>query len=116
MSMELFRNTDQFESHLAGQEIFAQGDIGKAMYVVKEGQVDIRRGDTVIDSLGPGAIFGEMAIIEQAPRSAAAVAATDCQVTPIDERRFLFLIQQTPYFAVQVMRVMSQRIRQRMPG
>ncbi|HEU5100134.1 MAG TPA: Crp/Fnr family transcriptional regulator [Roseiflexaceae bacterium] len=63
---------------------------------------------------GPGGIVGEMALIDDRPRSATAVAATDCRLVPIDERRFTFLVQQTPMFALAVMRVMAERLRRRL--
>ena len=59
----------------------------------------------------PGGIFGELALIDSSPRSAAAVAHTDCRLAVIGERRFIFLVQQTPYFALEVMSVMAQRLR-----
>jgi CRP/FNR family cyclic AMP-dependent transcriptional regulator len=78
---------------------------------VKEGEVDIVVRDRVIDTLGPGGILGEMALIERKPRSATAIARTDCKLVPISEKRFIFLIQQAPLFALQVMRVMAERLR-----
>jgi CRP-like cAMP-binding protein len=56
-------------------------------------------------------MFGEMALIDREPRSATAVAETDCELVVIDKRRFWFLVQETPYFAEIVMRVMADRLR-----
>jgi CRP-like cAMP-binding protein len=81
------------------------------MYVIKEGEVDILVNDKVIETVGPGGIVGETALIDTHPRSATVVAKTDCQLVPIDEKRFTFLIQQTPYFSLQVMRVLVERVR-----
>ncbi len=61
--------------------------------------------------MGPGAIFGEMVLVDNSPRSATAIARTDCRVVPISEKRFQFLIQETPYFAIQVMQIMATRLR-----
>jgi CRP-like cAMP-binding protein len=58
-----------------------------------------------------GGIFGELAIVDGAPRSLSATAATDCDVVRIDEKRFRYLVQETPYFAQEVMRVMAERLR-----
>jgi CRP-like cAMP-binding protein len=113
-TIDLFRNSTDTRNFAAGEVIFHQGDPGKIMYAVQDGTVDIRVGDRVIQSHGPGGIFGEMAIIDDQPRSATAVAATDCRLVPIDERRFMFLVQQTPFFAIQVMRVMADRTRRLM--
>jgi hypothetical protein len=56
-------------------------------------------------------IFGEMALIDNAPRSATAIAASDAKLVPVSEKQFLFLISNTPYFALNVMRVMARRLR-----
>src|SRR5262245_38645150 len=109
---DLFRNARDFKSFSAGQRIFMQGEPGDFMYVVKEGEVDILVHDRVVETVGPGGILGEMALIDTKARSATAVAKTDCQLVPIDEKRFTFLVQQTPYFSLYVMRVLAGRLRQ----
>jgi len=81
------------------------------MYVVLSGQVDLRVGDTLVETLGPGAPFGEMALIDQAPRTATAIARTDCKLAVIPEKRFLFMVQTTPHFALRLMKVMADRLR-----
>jgi CRP/FNR family cyclic AMP-dependent transcriptional regulator len=81
------------------------------MYVVREGEVEIVIGDQVFETVGPGSLFGEMALIDAQPRSATARAKTDCTVVPIDEQRFIFLVQQTPYFSLQLMGVLVARLR-----
>jgi CRP/FNR family cyclic AMP-dependent transcriptional regulator len=82
------------------------------MYVVKEGEVEVIVNGKVVDTIGPGGILGEMALIDKQPRSATATAKTDCKLVSVDEQRFQRLVQQTPHFAIQVMRVMAQRLRQ----
>ena len=69
--------------------------------------------DKIVIAIGAGGVFGEMALIESGVRSAKAVARTDCALVPIDERRFSFLFQQTPQFALQVMKIMAERLRRR---
>jgi len=96
----------------AGQTIFSEGQAGDVMYIVKEGEVDIVVHGKTVETIRSGDIVGEMALIDRHPRSASAVARTDCQLVPIDEKRFTFLVQQTPYFALEVMRVMARRLRQ----
>jgi CRP-like cAMP-binding protein len=56
-------------------------------------------------------IFGEMALIDGAPRSATAIAATDVKLVPVGEKQFLFLVSRTPYFALNVMRALARRLR-----
>ena len=105
------RREDEIHVVPAGEVIFRAGDPGDVMYLVKSGWVDISLGGEILDSVGPGGIFGEMALIGDEPRSATDVARTDCTLTPIDEARFEFLVQETPYFAVMVMRVLADRLR-----
>ena len=113
-TLNLFRNAKDVQLYTAGQTIFDVGQLGDIMYVVQEGDVDIMLAGRVIDTCGPGGIIGEMALISDKPRSAAAVAKTDCKLVPIDEKRFTFLVQQTPYFAIQVMHVIAERLRRYM--
>ncbi len=94
-----------------GDAIFSVGDPGTEMYVVKSGDVDIMVGDKLLATVGPGGIFGEMALVDGDPRSADAVARSDCEVVPVDERAFTFLISETPHFALQVMRTLAERLR-----
>jgi len=97
--------------YAAGDVIFAEGDKGDAMYVVRTGEVTVERGGRVMETLGGGDIFGEMALIDGAPRSATARAKTDCEVAPINEKTFLFLVHETPFFAIAVMRTLAGRLR-----
>lgn len=107
----LFQRAHDVERFSAGATIFAKGDPGDRMYVITAGTVRVEDGDHLIATLGPGELLGELALIDAAPRSADAVACTDCALAPIDRPRFLFLVQQTPYFAVQVMQAMAERLR-----
>ncbi len=95
----------------AGDVIFAEGDKGDAMYVVRNGEVTVERNGKVMETLGGGGIFGEMALIDGSPRSATVRAKTDCEVAPINEKSFLFLVHETPFFAVAVMRTLADRLR-----
>jgi CRP/FNR family cyclic AMP-dependent transcriptional regulator len=106
-----FNRTEEHQAFPAGQVIFREGEPGEVLYIVVEGQVDILLGDQWLETLRPGDILGEMALIEDRPRSATAIARTDCLLTPITRPHFLTLIQRTPLFAIQVMRVLAQRLR-----
>jgi CRP/FNR family transcriptional regulator, cyclic AMP receptor protein len=94
-----------------GEVIFRTFDMGAEMYVVLEGEVELSIDSQVLETLGPGEPFGEMALIDQAPRVATAVAKTPVKLAVIPERRFLFLVQTTPTFALQIMKVMADRLR-----
>jgi CRP/FNR family cyclic AMP-dependent transcriptional regulator len=98
-------------SYKAGEIIFAEGDPAQELFIVKSGKVEIRLGNRLLDTLSDNAIFGEMALIDTAPRSATAVAASDVMIVPVSEKQFLFLVGQTPYFALNVMRILARRLR-----
>jgi CRP-like cAMP-binding protein len=95
----------------AGEVIFREGDPAQELYVVKSGTVEIRHGDRLLETLQQGGIFGEMALIDVAPRSATVIAKTDASVVPVSERQFLFMVSHTPHFALNVMRVLARRLR-----
>ena len=99
-------------SFKAGENIFEEGQPGDAMYVVVTGMVRIKVGGKVTTTISDGGIFGEMAILENIERSATAVAFSDCQIAKLDQRRFLFMVQETPMFALEVMKVMANRLRE----
>jgi CRP-like cAMP-binding protein len=109
----LFANAQGTKTYGAGETIFEQGDEGDFMYGVVEGEVELRIGDHVLERCGPDDTFGEMAIIDRTPRSATAVAVTECTLATIDRREFLFLVHETPTFAIQVMSSMAARLRAR---
>jgi CRP/FNR family transcriptional regulator, cyclic AMP receptor protein len=95
----------------AGERVFSRGDRGDAMYAVLEGAVDIVLGDAVVETVGPGGIIGELALVDESPRSASAVARVDSHLARVDKREFTFLVQEHPTFALQVMQVLAERIR-----
>jgi len=109
--IDLVLRESQFDTYEAGQTIFQKGDEGKVMYAVKDGEVEILSGDDVLDTVGPGGIFGEMALIDSIVRSARARAKTDCQIVTVDRDRFTSLCGETPSFAIEVMRIMANRLR-----
>jgi CRP/FNR family cyclic AMP-dependent transcriptional regulator len=113
--LNLFQRDQTIATYKPGETIFAEGTTGKEMYVVLEGQVAIHAHGKVVEVIEPGGLFGEMALIDNSPRSAAAVAHSECKLAVISERRFTFLIQQTPYFALHVMSVMAKRLRRQTP-
>lgn len=95
----------------SGQRIFSKGDVGHSMFVILSGQVEIRSGDQVLNTLETGEIFGEMALVDKSPRSADAIALTDVELEEIGERAFLFRVGETPFFALKVMRSLTARLR-----
>ena len=75
------------------------------------GTADTMVGDLVLETARPGTLIGEMALIDDSPRTASAVAKTSCRLAEIDRRRFHFLVQQTPHFATHVMKTLADRLR-----
>ena len=104
-------NDIEARSFKAGDVICREGDEAKELFVIKSGQVRIQIGNRTVTELAADSIFGEMALIDSEPRSATAVAMTDVELVPVSEKQFLFLVSQTPYFALKVMRVLAQRLR-----
>jgi CRP-like cAMP-binding protein len=108
---ELFRKETDALQLAPGDFLFREGEEGEKMYVLLEGEVDIFLGDFVLETAGPGALLGEMALIDDSPRTANAVAKTPARLAQIDRRRFHFLVQQTPHFATHVMKTLADRLR-----
>ena len=106
----------EIRSFAAGQAVFSEGEAGDAMYAVVEGEVQVVLRGQVLETVGEGGIFGELALLDDRPRSASAVAGTCCRVAVIDLKRFGVLVQQSPFFAVEVMRVMAERLRRSTGG
>jgi CRP-like cAMP-binding protein len=98
--------------YAAGDRIFVQDDEGSCMYVVRSGRVNIMTYGTVLESVGPNGMFGEMALIDGSPRSATAVVCEPAEVAPIDRSAFAHLVRQNPDFALRVMRLLAARLRQ----
>ena len=95
----------------SGKRIFGEGESGDSMFVVKEGVVELTVRGKIIAQVGKGGILGEMALIDNKPRSASAQAKTDCELVPVNEKRFLTLVQENPGFAIEVMKVLTERLR-----
>jgi CRP-like cAMP-binding protein len=100
----------------AGERIFLEQDTGTAMYVVRSGAVDVITFGKILERVGPGGIFGELALIDDAPRAAAALASVPTEVAVIDKPTFLTLITEEPEFALQIMRLMAERVRGKPAG
>ena len=95
----------------AGEVIYSEGETPNAMYVVQSGEVELKLQGKPVEAVGPDGFFGEMALIARGRRSTTAVAKTDCTIIPIIEKHFLFMVEETPFFALTVMRTMIARLR-----
>jgi CRP-like cAMP-binding protein len=107
----LFRNAQQTVTIPAGEVIFSEGEAGSEMYGIVDGEVELRTATRRIAILGADDVFGEMALVDASPRMATAVATTETTLAVIDKHRFLFLVHETPTFALQVMSAMADRFR-----
>jgi CRP/FNR family cyclic AMP-dependent transcriptional regulator len=96
---------------LPARRCFAEGERGDHMFAVVKGSVDLTINGKVVETVEAGGIFGEMALVEEQPRVATALVKTDAEIVRIDRKRFLFLVQQTPYFSLQLMAIMANRLR-----
>jgi CRP/FNR family transcriptional regulator, cyclic AMP receptor protein len=112
--LEIFtRRGIPLRAFAAGERIFLEEDAGDAMYVVRSGAVDVISFGNVLDRIGAGGVFGEMALIDDAPRAAAALASEPTEVVVIDKPTFLALIAEEPEFALQIMKLMAERVRRK---
>ncbi|MCP5431882.1 MAG: cyclic nucleotide-binding domain-containing protein [Alphaproteobacteria bacterium] len=95
-----------------GQRIFTEGEPAECMYVVRSGEVDVLFRGKLLETVTPPGIFGEMGLIDGAPRSADAVARTDCELVRVEEIEFLRMVERVPYLALNVMQLLVDRIKQ----
>ena len=107
----LFSNAKDRRTLSAGQTVFVAGDAGNHMYGVVSGEIQLFDGDRVVTTVRPGEVFGELALLDNAPRSLDAVASAETVVAAIDRALFLYLISETPTFALDVMQSLADRVR-----
>ncbi len=108
---EIIQSCDKVVDHAGGATIFAMGEPGEVMYLVLQGEIEIRVGDRVFDTARAGDTFGEMAVLDDTVRSASAIAASDCRIAVIDKPRLLEIVRQHPLFSVELMKCMVRRLR-----
>jgi CRP/FNR family transcriptional regulator, cyclic AMP receptor protein len=112
-TVEIFSREKDCQVITAGQVIFRAGEVGTHMYGILTGEVDLLVGDRIVETLHAGDAFGEGALVQpQMTRATTAIARTDCRLAALDKRRFLFAIQETPNFALEVVHSLSNRLRQ----
>ncbi|MBD2114775.1 MULTISPECIES: cyclic nucleotide-binding domain-containing protein [Cyanophyceae] len=110
--VELLMTTPSHQDFEAGDTIFEAGALGNCMYGIIQGEVDLWVSGHVFETISAGDVFGEGALV-QIPhvRASTAVAKTDCRLALVDEAHFKFLVQETPLFALEVIRSLSSRLR-----
>jgi len=111
LNLTLFQNERAKKLVPAGGTLFKEGEPGVYLYVLLKGEARVMVDDVLVETAGPGTIVGEMALIDALPRSASVLCVTECTFVQIDRPRFEFLIRQNPVFALEVMKIMSDRLR-----
>ncbi|MBE7468916.1 MAG: cyclic nucleotide-binding domain-containing protein [Anaerolineales bacterium] len=111
MITNLFQHEQQSETFRARELIFQEGQPGEVMYVIQAGEVELFRQGRWVETVGPGGILAELALVDPTAHCFTAQAKTDCQLVPINQTRFKVQVHHYPYFALQVMQVMAQRLR-----
>jgi len=111
IKIHLFDHDEQAESFPPDHVVFRAGEPGDSMFAVLEGTVAIVIHGQTVEVVGAGGVFGEMALVEDRPRIATAVVGAAAKLVTIGRKRFRFLVQQNPYFALQLMKVMADRLR-----
>jgi CRP/FNR family cyclic AMP-dependent transcriptional regulator len=95
----------------AGSVVFNKGDLGSCMYIVQCGLIEMLIGDKVIEICGPNEAIGFMSMVDGAPRSSTARVKKACELSLIDQRKFRFMVDEVPNFALYIMGAMARRIR-----
>ncbi len=110
--IDYFKHAKEIVEFKAGDTIFAEGDASDGtLYVIREGEVEISYNGKHLENVGTGDILGEMGLVDDSERSATARAVTDSVLVPVKEDRFMFLVHETPTFALMVMRTLADRLR-----
>lgn len=108
--VSLLQKQPEPKLYQAGQEIFKEGELGEFMYGIIEGQVDLIVNGKAVETIDKGDVFGSGALIGVGYRTYTAIAKTDCKLAFLDRRKFLFAVQETPIFALKVMKSYSERL------
>src|SRR5690242_7241063 len=95
-----------------GTEIVTQGTPGHEFYLVMSGQATVRRNGRKVATLGPGAYFGELALLDRGPRSATVVAETDVEQAVISQRECLGVLSEVPSVSLKLLTSMAARLRE----
>jgi CRP-like cAMP-binding protein len=109
--LNLFSNSRDQVSLVAGEVLFKEGDPADAMYGVLEGCIALEHKGATLENVEAGGFLGELALIDASERSASASAVVDSRLARVDRRQFEFLVTEHPTFALRVMEVMAARLR-----
>jgi CRP-like cAMP-binding protein len=107
----LFLNAPSHRTVAAGQVIYAEGDSGTQMFGIVSGSVALHKGSVVVATLGPEDVFGERALIDHLPRNLTPITTSETTLAEIDRGLFLFLVDESPTFALGIMRALASPLR-----
>jgi CRP-like cAMP-binding protein len=96
----------------AGYALADQGQTGREAFIIVEGSATVRRNGKKVAVLGPGAVVGELSLLDHGPRTATAVCDTDCTLLVIDQRRFLGVIDDVPAISHKLLASLASKIRE----
>lgn len=108
---DMFRHDPEFIEIRKGELLFREGEPGEVMYILIEGEAEITIRGVLLDVCEQGTFMGEMALLDGSPRYTTVTARTDCKFVIVDRKRFQFLVDEAPSFAIDIMRLMAKRLR-----
>jgi CRP-like cAMP-binding protein len=109
-TITIFQKQPNPQEFSAGATIFEEGQPASFMYGIIAGKVEILVNSKVVETIEAGEVFGTSALVGIKNRTYTAIAKTDCKLAFLDEQGFLFAVQETPMFAIQVMKSYSERL------
>ncbi len=110
VTIEIFQKQAEPQIYAAGQIIFAEGQAGDFMLGIIAGEINILVNGKVVETITTGDVFGTGVLVGIKNRTYTAIAKTECKLVSLDERRFLFAVQETPMFALHVIKNYSERL------
>lgn len=111
MATSIFAHEPGGQDFAPGAVIFSAGDPAGVMFAVQSGEVDLFIGDDLVETVAEDGFFGEMGMLEAAPRTATAIARTACRVVAVDQAAFTRQVSRNPFFAIEIMRTLAHRLR-----
>ncbi len=98
-----------------GASIVREGEMGMEAVVILDGTASVVRGGQEIDQVGPGAVIGEMSLLNHKPRNATVTATSNCRLLVMDAREFSSVLEASPELAITILRTMSERLTEHPP-
>lgn len=110
ITINIFQKQANPQIYSAGEVIFEEGQSGEFMFGIVEGEVNILVNGKVVETITSGDVFGTGVLVGIKNRTYTAIAKTECKLVTLDEKRFLFAVQETPMFALHVIKNYSERL------